>query len=87
VKLEALKDGTAVTLRPPTMDDLEPLRQFFLALPPDDRRYFRVDVAKKEVVEHRIRQAESGEAHRLMALVGDQVVGVGGLEFAGARSA
>ena len=59
------------------------LRQFFLALPPDDRRYFRVDVAKREVVEHRIRQAESGEAHRLMALVGDEVVAVGGLEFAG----
>ncbi|MHC4773928.1 MAG: GNAT family N-acetyltransferase [Planctomycetota bacterium] len=83
MKLEALKDGTAVTFRQPTMEDLEPLRQFFLALPPDDRRYFRVDVAKKEVVEHRIRQAESGEAHRLMALVGDEVVAVGGLEFAG----
>jgi RimJ/RimL family protein N-acetyltransferase len=83
VKLEALKDGTAVTLRPPTMDDLERLRQFFLNLPPEDRRYFRVDVTQKEVVERRIRQAESGEAQRLMALVGDEVVGVGGLEFSG----
>jgi L-amino acid N-acyltransferase YncA len=83
VKLEALKDGTAVALQPQTMDDLDRLRQFFLSLPATDRKYFRVDVTKREVVEQRIRHAETGQAHRLLALVGDEVVGVGALELSG----
>jgi RimJ/RimL family protein N-acetyltransferase len=85
VKLEALKDGTAVVLRAPTMDDVETLRKFFLSLPPEDQRYLRDDVTQKEVVERRIRESERGDVRRLMAMVGDDVVAVGALEFAGER--
>ena len=48
--LESLKNGTAVLLREPTMDDLERSRRFFLSLSPEDRRYLRVDVTRPEVV-------------------------------------
>ncbi|MHC4079940.1 MAG: GNAT family N-acetyltransferase [Planctomycetota bacterium] len=85
MKLEALKNGTAVVLRNPTMEDVETLRQFFLSLPPEDQRYLRDDVTQKEVVERRIREAELGDVRRLMALVDDKVVAVGALEFSGQR--
>ena len=85
VKLEALKNGTAVVLRAPTMEDVETLRKFFLSLPPEDQRYLRDDVTQREVVERRIRQSEMGEVHRIMALIGDDVVAVGALEFSGER--
>jgi RimJ/RimL family protein N-acetyltransferase len=85
VKLEALKNGTAVVLRAPTMEDVETLRKFFLSLPPEDQKYLRDDVTRREVVERRIRQSLSGEVRRILALVGDDVVAVGALEFAGER--
>jgi L-amino acid N-acyltransferase YncA len=65
------------------MDDLERSRRFFLALPPDDRRYLRVDVTQREVVERRIQQAESGEVYRIVALVGDEMIADGALELSG----
>jgi RimJ/RimL family protein N-acetyltransferase len=81
VTVDTLKNGTAITVRKPTMDDLERMRRFLHYLPEEERRYLRVDVTKREVVEHRIRQAESGEVHRLIALTADdKVVGVGSLE-------
>ena len=85
VKLEALKNGTAVVLRAPTMEDVEPLRRFFLSLPAEDQKYLRDDVTQREVVERRIRQSEMGEVRRIMALIGDDVVAVGALEFSGER--
>jgi RimJ/RimL family protein N-acetyltransferase len=85
VKLEALKNGTAVVLREPTMEDVETLRKFFLSLPPEDQRYLRDDVTQREVIERRIRQSETGEVRRIMALIGDDVVAVGALELAGER--
>ncbi|MHC4219895.1 MAG: GNAT family N-acetyltransferase [Planctomycetota bacterium] len=77
--LETLKNGTAVTLRQPTMDDLDRLRGFFLGLPEEDRKYLRVDVSKREVVEQLIRQGETGEVHRIIALIGEDVIANGGL--------
>ena len=67
VKLEALKNGTAVVLREPTMEDVDRLRKFFLSLPPEDQKYLREDVTQKEIVERRIRQAELGDVRRLVA--------------------
>jgi RimJ/RimL family protein N-acetyltransferase len=81
--LEGLKDGTAVVLREPTMEDLERSRRFFLALPAEDQRYLREDVTQRVIVERRIRQAETGEVYRIVALVGDDIVADGALEFSG----
>ncbi len=84
MKYEAIKDGTTVMLREPTMEDLEPALSFFTKLPQEDRRYLRVDVTKKEIVERRILQGERGEVYRIVALDDDRIVGDGALEFSGA---
>jgi len=83
VKVEALRDGTHVTLKEPTASDTERSRQFFLSLPTEERRYFRYDLSKAVVVESLIRQAEAGLAYRVIALVegGGDVVGHGALYF------
>ncbi len=83
MRFEGLKDGTSVLIREPTMDDLEASLRFFQALPPADRQYLRVDVTQRDVVERRLRQAATGEVHRVVALVDDRIVGDGALEFSG----
>jgi len=83
VRLVGLKDGTAVFLRDMRMDDVDRSLRFFLDLPPEDRRYLRVDVTKRDVVERRIRHAVAGGAHRIVALADDKIVADGSLEFSG----
>lgn len=81
MRLEALKDGTAVEIRQPTLDDLERSARFFGSLPPDDRRYLRLDVTNRDIVERRIRQAVEGHVFRLVALDGEEIVADGALEI------
>lgn len=81
VKVEALKDGATVLLQEPQAADAERLRRFFVGLPVEDRRYFRFDLGRADVVETLIRQAEAGMAYRVLALVDNEVVGHGALYF------
>jgi RimJ/RimL family protein N-acetyltransferase len=80
---KALKDGTAVVLREPTMDDVDRSVRFFQGLPPEDLRYLRVDVRQREVVERRIQQAQEGRVHRIVAVAGDDIIADGALEISG----
>ena len=82
-KMVHLKDGTEVLIRPLTKDDLDKSFAFFQELPEEDRRYLRVDVTKRENVERRIRQMDSGKVRRLVALVNDEIVADGALELTG----
>ena len=77
-----LKNGTDVVIRPMTEDDLERSFVFFQELPEEDRRYLRVDVTRRSVVERRIRQIASGTVKRLVAVVDDRIVADGALELA-----
>ncbi|MBN2198352.1 MAG: GNAT family N-acetyltransferase [Candidatus Aminicenantes bacterium] len=79
-KNETLKDGTAVVIRDLKLDDLEKLMAFYKTLPPDDRRYLKVDVTARDVVRRRILLTEQGNVDRLIALVGDNIVADGMLE-------
>jgi len=83
VRYQGLKNGDVVLLRAPTMDDKERSQRFFEGLSPEDRRYLRVDVTRPEYVERRIREAESGEIHRVVAVVDDDIVADGALEVTG----
>ncbi len=78
-----LKDGSEVLLRALTRDDVERSLAFFRALPEEDLKYLRGDPTKREVVEERIRETESGAYHRLVAVVGDRIVAEGALEMTG----
>ena len=80
-KFETLKDGTTVLLREPTMEDFDTSINFFNNLPQEDRQYLRVDVTRREIVERRIRQAESGAVYRLWAFEDSEVAGDGSVEF------
>ena len=80
-KMETLKDGTRVPIRNLTLNDLDNLMKFYCALPEDDRKYLRVDVTDKEVVEQRIRLIESGNIVRIIALHDDEIIADGALEL------
>ena len=81
LKVEGLRDGTTVVLCQPTLDDLARSMEFYSGLPPEDRRYLRLDVTNRDVIERRIRQAMEGDHYRLMALVDDKMVALGILEL------
>ncbi len=81
MKKELLKDGTEVTIRNLTMNDLDRLMQFYSELPINDRRYFRVDVTKRDVVAQRIKQMRQGNFFRLVALCDDKIIADGNLEL------
>ena len=76
----SLKDGTEVTIRPIEAADVEKSLAFFRQMPDEDRNYLRVDVTRRDVVEHRVEQAVSGEVQRLIALADDRIVADGTLE-------
>jgi len=80
-KIEALKDGAKVLIRDQTLDDLDILMDFYLALPDEDRRYLRVDVTDRDVVKQRLELAKGGCLFRRGALDNDKIVATGALEI------
>ena len=82
-KTETLKNGTKVVIRPLAFKDLDRLMAFYRSLPPDDRRYLRVDVTDRKVVAERIRLTEQGQVFRLIALYKDKIIADGALELSG----
>lgn len=82
-KTDTLKDGTKVQIRELHLDDLDRLMQFYSSLPPEDRRYLRIDVTDRKKVEQRIKLIETGNVFRLVAVVGDEIIADGALELSG----
>ena len=80
-KSETLKDGKKVTIRPLTLKDLDRLMVFYRSLPPEDRKYLRVDVTDRKVVAERIRLIDQGQVFRIIALYKDKIVADGALEL------
>lgn len=82
-KLVKLKDDCEVLIREMTREDLAGSLAFFESLSEEDRAYLRRDIRKREVLERRIREVESGSAIRLVAVASDQIVADGSLELSG----
>jgi L-amino acid N-acyltransferase YncA len=82
-KTETLKDGKKVTIRPLTLKDLDRLMAFYRSLPPEDRKYLRVDVTDRKLVAERIRLIDQGQVFRIIALYKDKIVADGALELSG----
>ena len=80
MKYLSLRDGRAVMVREPDMEDVAASVRFFQSLPEDDRLYMRVDVTRPDIVTHRIQQGLSGEVYRIVALDGDRIIADGALE-------
>jgi L-amino acid N-acyltransferase YncA len=81
LKKEILKDGTEVSIRKPTLKDLDRLMDFYGGLPVNDRKYFRVDVTKRDVVEQRIKRARLENIFRIVAFQNDKIIADGRLEL------
>ena len=56
---------------------------FFCELPEEDRRYLRVDVTRRDLVERRTTELDSGRVDRLVAVADDEIVADGSLELQG----
>jgi hypothetical protein len=82
-KTVVLKDDTDVVFRPMRRNDLERSVAFFEALPMDDRRYLRRNIAVPGVVKQRIVDMEMNRVKRLVVVAGDRIVAEGGLELEG----
>ncbi|MCK4944200.1 MAG: GNAT family N-acetyltransferase [Candidatus Aminicenantes bacterium] len=80
-KKEILRDGTEITIRNITMDDLENYMKFFRSLPPKDRKYLRINVTNDNLIKERIKQIRSGNFFRIVALKDDQIIASGALEL------
>ena len=80
-KTETLKDGTKVTIRNLTIEDLDRLMSFYQSLPEEDIKYLRVDVTNRNIVKQRIEFAEAGDIFRIIALKGDSIIADGALEL------
>ena len=79
-KTDTLKDGTKVSIRELHVNDLDRLMKFYSALLPEDRKYLRIDVTNREIVEQRIKLTETGTVFRLVALFEDDII-ADGLDF------
>jgi L-amino acid N-acyltransferase YncA len=82
-KRAQLKDGTVVTIRPLSRDDLDRSVTFFRQLPKEDLNYLRGDPSRPEVADRRMQEMETGECNRLVAVVGDKIVAEGTLMMSG----
>ncbi len=82
LKREVLKDGAEITIR--DMDpkqDFEALMNFYATLPPEDRRYLRIDVTNRKTMEQRIKLMDFGYHFRILAEAGGEIIGKGVLEL------
>ncbi len=82
-KTEKMKDGTEVTVRRLTLDDLDRLMDFYGSLPFEDRQYLKFDVTDRKAVAKRLRRVENGEDIRVAAVHGGVIVASGALELSG----
>ena len=78
-----LKDGRQVTVRSMRAADVESSFDFFCALPEEDRKYLRVDVTRRRMVERRTTEIEKGRIERLVGVHDDQIVADGALHLEG----
>jgi len=82
-KIERMKDGTEITLRRLTMDDLDRLMDFYLSLPFEDRQYLKFDVTDRKAVAKRLRRIDSGDDIRVGAFLGGVITASGVIELSG----
>lgn len=75
-----LKDGSLVTIREKTVDDLEASIDFYQSIPREEQELMRVDVSDRELVIQRLREMEKGQTERLVAVHEGKIIGESILE-------
>ena len=82
-KSVSLKDDSEVTIRNMRPKDVDLSFEFFCQLPEEDRRYLRADVTRRDIVERRTTELDSGRVDRLVAIADHEIVADGSLELQG----
>jgi RimJ/RimL family protein N-acetyltransferase len=82
-KIEKMKDGTEVTIRLLTPNDIDKLMEFYGSLPAEDRKYLKFDIMDRKAVAKRLKRIETGDDIRIAAIHGGVVVASGALELSG----
>ncbi len=82
-KSVTLRDGRTITVRRMQPDDVQRSYEFFCALPADDRKYLRVDVTRRDLVERRTLETDERRAVRVVAELDGEIVADGTLELEG----
>lgn len=78
-----LKDGRQVTVRSMHPSDVERSYEFFCGLPREDRKYLRVDVTRRRMVERRTTEVDRSRIERLVVVHEDEIVADGALHLEG----
>ena len=76
-----LKDGRQVTVRSMQPTDVDRSFEFFCALPEEDRKYLRVDVTRRRMVERRTTELDRSRTERLVVVHDDEIVADGALHL------
>jgi len=82
-KKGTLRDGRTITVRRMQPDDVQRSYEFFCALPADDRKYLRVDVTRRDLVERRTLETDERRTVRAVAEHDGEIVADGTLELEG----
>jgi len=82
-KRVTLKDKQSVVIRDMRPGDIEKSFDFFATMPPEDRKYLRRDVTRRDVVERRIEVMKDGRVQRLVALADNEIVADGSIDLEG----
>ena len=82
-KTMTLKDGRQVTVRHMRPSDVESSYEFFCNLPEEDRKYLRVDVTRRRMVERRTTELDRNRIERVIVVHDDEIVADGALELEG----
>jgi hypothetical protein len=69
-----LKDGTKVLLRPMVSEDQDALYTFFKAVPKEDARYLRDDVASRLIVEEWAKNLDYAKTLPVLALKDSTII-------------
>lgn len=75
-----LKDGSLVSIREKTVDDLEASIDFYQSIPLEEQELMRVEVSDREVVIQRLKEMEKGQTERLVAVHEGKIIGESILE-------
>ncbi|MGM0466448.1 MAG: GNAT family N-acetyltransferase [Acidobacteriota bacterium] len=82
-KIETLKDGKKIKIRKLRESDLDELMKFYSTLPIEDRKYLKIDVTNRKVVQQRIKLIKTGKVFRIVAVYKDEIIADGALELSG----
>ena len=78
-----MKDGRLVTVRSMHPTDVESSYEFFCGLAEEDRKYLRVDVTRRRMVERRTTELDRSRIERLVVVHDDEIVADGALHLEG----